>query len=211
MKKCPDLSLYVIIDAGYLEKIHRNFRQVLIPALRAGATAIQLRAKGAGFRMFLSLAKKIRKVTSKFRVPFIINDSPSIARLSGADGVHVGYSDMPPDEARACAGPGAIIGVSASDYGQAESARSSGADYIGLGPVFETPTKISIPVRRPVLLRVLKGIKTPIVAIGGIKEYNIPDLKKSGIRNFCFISEVSGAGDVYAKVKTLKEIIDDPA
>jgi thiamine-phosphate pyrophosphorylase len=211
MRNFPDLSLYVIIDTGYLKKIRRNYSSVLAPALKAGATAVQLRAKGLDKRAFLKLAKKIKKITRSFRVPFIINDSAPVAAMAGADGVHLGMEDMKVQDARRLLGRDSLIGISASDEKQARLAARSGADYMGLGPVFKTQNKKTRPMPAAMVKRIIRGSRMPIVAIGGIKEYNIRALKKTGIKNFCFISEVAGAVSVYSKVKKLKELIDDPA
>jgi thiamine-phosphate pyrophosphorylase len=160
---------------------------------------------------FLRLSRLVLKVTRRFGVPLIINDSVYVAARSGAEGAHVGDEDMDVKAARKILGTGKIIGVSASTYAGAIKGGSSGADYIGLGPVYRTENKETRPLPRRDLVRLMKKLRLPVVAIGGIKEYNIPRLKKSGVKNFCFISEISGAKNIRVKAARLKELINDPA
>jgi thiamine-phosphate pyrophosphorylase len=118
---------------------------------------------------------------------------------------------MPYREARRLLGKNKIIGVSASTAAEARAAAAASADYVGLGPVFWTGNKDTSPIPRAALKKILGSLRLPVVAIGGIKEYNINVLKKTGFKNFCFISEISGAKNVFMKVKKLKERINDPA
>jgi thiamine-phosphate pyrophosphorylase len=119
--------------------------------------------------------------------------------------------DMAVSEARRILGRGKIIGISASTAAEAGHADKTNADYIGLGPVFKTKNKGTAPIPVSALKKILRSVHLPVVAIGGIKEYNINVLKKTGIKNFCFISDIADASDVYGKVKKLKEKIHDPA
>ncbi|HRU38421.1 MAG TPA: thiamine phosphate synthase [Candidatus Goldiibacteriota bacterium] len=211
MTKKIDLSLYLILDYDYLRLTKRSILSVLLPALKAGVTAVQLRCKNLDTAQFLKLAGKTLKFTRRAGVPLIINDRPDIAAKCRADGAHVGLDDTPVHEARKIIGKNRLLGVSASTYAEAMSADSLKADYIGLGPVFKTENKDKKPLSLAALRRLLKKLKTPVVAIGGIKEYNILKLKKCGVKNFCFISEICGSRDVFTKVKKLKELINDPA
>jgi thiamine-phosphate pyrophosphorylase len=211
MISAPDFSLYLIIDSGYLSKIKKSWNKVLVPALKAGVTAVQLRCKELNKNDFISLAFKIQKITKKYRVPLIINDNVLIAKTINAGGVHIGTCDMPVKEARRLLGKNKIIGVSASTAKEARAAAGAGADYIGLGPVYKTKNKNARPIPRAALKKMAGSLRLPVVAIGGIKEYNINVLKKAGIKNFCFISGISGAKNIFKKVKRLKELINDPA
>jgi thiamine-phosphate pyrophosphorylase len=211
MKKNPDLSLYVIIDADYLKKINKSLKQTLVSSLKAGATMIQFRGKTLDDGRFLKLARMMKGITKKYRVPLIINDRAGIAKKIGADGVHLGQEDMPVREARRILKKGEIIGVSASTAGEARRADRENADYIGLGPVFKTKNKDTHPIPAATLTKIISTLRLPVVAIGGIKEYNIDVLKKAGLKNFCFISEIADAENIYRKVKDLKEKINDPA
>lgn len=211
MKNFPDFSLYLIIDADYLSKIKKHWKNVLVPSLNSGVTAVQLRFKEACENDFISLALKIKKITKKFRVPLIINDNAIVAKKISADGVHLGTCDMSVKNARQLLGKNKIIGISASTAAEAYSADKTDADYIGLGPVFKTKNKKTLPIPRAELKKIIKNLQLPVVAIGGIKEYNINVLKKTGIKNFCFISGISDAKNIAEKVKKLKERINDPA
>jgi thiamine-phosphate pyrophosphorylase len=203
----PDYSLYVIIDADYLETLSKDPLDALRQTLRGGATTVQLRSKKLSDAAFLSLAKKMKKITSKYKVPFIVNDRVLLAVKSKAEGAHVGDEDMPYKKAAALMGPGKFIGVSADSYSGALRMDKLGASCIGLGPVFATPQKNKKPIPLPILKKILKKIKTPVVAIGGVKEYNIAKLKKTGVKNFCFISEICAAVDIKKKTARLKKII----
>jgi thiamine-phosphate pyrophosphorylase len=211
MINAADFSFYLIIDAGYLSKTGKNWKNVLMPSMKYGVTAIQLRCKECSEKKFIELALKIQKVTKKFRVPFIINDSVKISKKINADGVHLGSHDMPAGEARRVLGKNKIIGVSASTQAEAAAADLSDASYIGLGPVFKTKNKKTAPIPFSVFKKIIKNLRLPVVAIGGIKEYNINVLKKAGVKNFCFISEIPDAKNIIEKVKKLKELINDPA
>ena len=211
MTKTPDLSLYLIIDSMYLSKIKKNWKRVLVPALDTGVTAVQLRCKDLTRDAFTSLAFKIHRITKKYRVPLIINDDAYVAKKINAEGVHLGACDMPACVARRLLGKNKIIGVSASTTAEARAADRTGADYIGLGPVFFTENKDIPPIQSAELKKIVKTLRLPVVAIGGIKEYNINVLKKAGIKNFCFISEISGTKNIAKKVIKLKERINDPA
>ncbi len=208
MRKKTDLSLYVIIDADYLEKIKKDYRSILIPSLKAGATTIQLRSKKLHDRDFLKLAVEIKALVRLFSVPFIINDRARLVTAAGADGVHLGRDDMPVWRVRSLLGKNKIIGLSASNEKEADDARLEKADYMGLGPVFKTKNKKTKPLPAASLKKIMKKMRLPVVAIGGIKEYNINVLKKAGVKNFCFISEIADAGHVFNKVKRLKRIIN---
>jgi len=206
-----DLSLYMIVDCDFLSMKKRPWKSVLVPALRAGVTAVQLRCKSCGKKEFLRMALLVKRTLKKYRVPLIINDNVFIAKRSGAAGAHIGTCDMPYMEARRLLGRSAIIGVSASTEAEARAAGKTSADYVGLGPVFRTPNKKTRPIPFHRLKKILSGLNLPVVAIGGIKEYNIRALKAAGFKNFCFISEISGARNIFDKVKNLKERINDPA
>lgn len=207
MTKKIDLSIYLIIDPAYLKKINRSWKSVLVPALEAGATAVQLRCKDLNEKGFIALARKIKKITDKYRVPLIINDNVMITKKINTRDAHVGSCDMPVREARKLLGPEKIIGVSASTEKEALLVSKEKADYLGLGPVYRTENKKTPPLKASALKRIMKKMRLPVVAIGGIKEYNIPALKKAGVKNFCFISEISAAKNVMEKTTRLKELI----
>jgi thiamine-phosphate pyrophosphorylase len=163
MTSAPDFSLYLIIDSGYLSKIKKSWNSVLVPALKAGVTAVQLRCKELNQNDFISLAFKIQKITKKYRVPLIINDNVLIAKKINAGGVHIGIRDMPVKKARRLLGKNKIIGVSASTAKEARAAAGTGADYIGLGPVYKTKNKNTAPIPRAVLKKITGSLRLDTV------------------------------------------------
>lgn len=202
------LRLYAIIDPDFLHFCNKNTLAALHQALKGGATAIQLRSKHLCDADFLRLAKKMKALCKKYKVPFIVNDRVLLAKKCGADGAHVGDEDMPYAKARRILGKNKIIGVSADAYASALKMDKLKADYIGLGPVFATEQKNKKPLTSSAQKKLYKILKTPVVAIGGIKEYNIAVLKKYGCKNFCFISEICGARNIALKTARLKKIIN---
>lgn len=157
-------------------------------ACRGGARIIQYREKAASRRETLNTARALRKITADSGAMFIVNDWLDLALLVGADGVHLGQDDIPLQEARRITADGFVIGISTHSVEQAKNAAAAGADYIGIGSIFETPLK---PDNQPIgidcLCRVLDIIRIPVVAIGGINMNNIDQLKKIGITNVAMI------------------------
>ena len=177
-------------------------------AVRAGVKIIQLRMKHATRDEILVEAREMRKVTAGTGTLFIVNDDPSIAAEVEADGVHVGQGDMPPAEVRARYPGLKIVGLSTHNMDQVRASVSQPIDYIGVGPVYATPTK-DIP--DPTL-----GLKTmgemvaaaahPAVAIGGIDAERLPDVVAAGARNFAVVRAVCRSADPYSAIRALQEI-----
>jgi len=207
VKKKADLSLYAVIDTDYIFTLKKDPVLCLKAVIKGGATAVQLRAKHMEGGEFLKLAGKLFVICKKNGVLFIINDRADIALACGADGVHVGQEDIPVDEARKMLGPSKIIGISATGQKEAFLADAARADYIGLGPVFATEQKDKKPMGTGLMKKLAKKLHTPIVAIGGINRYNIFQLKKAGIKNFCFISALLGSKDIALETATIRSII----
>lgn len=201
-----DFRLYVIIDSKSANG--RDPVAVASEAVEGGADVIQLREKDIPAREIMALGRAIRKAIAGTGALFIINDRPDIAAASGADGVHLGQDDLPPEEARAILGKGKIIGISTHSLEQALAAEKAGADYVGVGPVFATPTKPDyVPVGTGLVREVSKTIKIPFVAIGGIDAGNIGQVLDAGARRIAVVRAVCGAGDVRNAAKSLKEIL----
>ncbi|MCX6581789.1 MAG: thiamine phosphate synthase [Candidatus Aminicenantes bacterium] len=157
-------------------------------ACGAGARVLQYREKRANRGEMLKIACEIRKITAASNTLFIVNDFIDIALLAGADGVHLGQDDIPIAEARKITPPGFIIGVSTHSLTQALEAEKQGADYIGCGPVFATPTKENYPPIGPdTVKQVIESVHIPVVTIGGLDLDNIPLLRKVGARNFAMV------------------------
>lgn len=202
-----DFSIYPILDIDYINSIKKNYKKILHDILKLKIGLIQLRYKNGNYKDFLKKAKIIKKICKKYKTILIINDRIDIAKKINADGVHIGQDDLSPVKARKILGRKKIIGYSASNKKEAKLAEKMSVDYIGLGPVFPTETKKAKTIPLKHIKSIIKNFKKPIVAIGGIKEYNITELKKIGLNNFAFISEICGAKDITKKIKKLKKLI----
>ena len=162
-----DLMLYAVTDRSWLGG--ETLRSQVERALKGGATFIQLREKELDEGDFLEEAKEIQKLCREYHVPFVINDNVEIAAAIGADGVHVGQSDMEAGDVRRRLGPDKIIGVSAQTAEQALRAQEHGADYLGVGAVFPTGSKAdATEVSRETLEEICRAVDIPVIAIGGI-------------------------------------------
>ncbi len=196
------LLLYAITDRTWLNG--KSLAGEVEKVLQAGATFLQLREKDLDKERFLQEAKEIKKLTDRYHVPFVINDNVEVAIACGADGVHVGQSDMQARDLRRLLGPDKIIGVSVRTVEQARIAKESGADYIGVGAVFGTTTKKDANyVTFEELREICAGAGIPVVAIGGINETNLMQLKGSGIDGVSVISAIFAKPDAAAATKNL--------
>jgi len=165
-------------------------------AIRGGASVIQLRDKTAPNRLQIELAGELLKITRPAGVPLIVNDRVAVALMAGADGVHLGQDDGPLSAAREVLGPGAIIGRSTHSPEQALAADAEGADYIGVGPVFGTPTKPSyVPVGLDLVRFAASHLTLPFVAIGGIDESNVGAVREAGARTVAVVRAVMTSDD----------------
>ncbi|MCU0285911.1 MAG: thiamine phosphate synthase [Acidobacteria bacterium] len=190
---------YVITAGDHLDLAQK--------ACRAGARVLQFREKKVNRGEILKIAREIRKITAVANTLFIVNDYIDIALLSGADGVHLGQDDIPIAEARRLTPQGFIIGISTHSLSQAIEAEKQGADYIGSGPVFATPTKEDyIPIGPGTLKQVIESVHIPVVAIGGLNPENIPMLRKLGARNFAMVRAFQNDTETVIK-KINQEII----
>ncbi|GAB6169523.1 thiamine phosphate synthase [Clostridium carnis] len=183
------LKLYLVTDSEILKD--RDFYYSIEEALKGGVTMLQLREKEKSGKEFLEKAIKLRELTKKYNVKFIINDRVDIALLCDADGVHVGQSDIPGSYVRKLIGSNKILGVSARNVDEAKKAKEDGADYIGVGAMFGTNTKLDA---KHVSIETLKEIKDkvsiPIVAIGGLTLNNIDNIKKVNIDGYAVVSAI---------------------
>ncbi|MBM6829955.1 thiamine phosphate synthase [Anaerotignum lactatifermentans] len=183
------MKLYAITDRSWLKG--RTLHDVTEEVLAAGATFLQIREKELDRASFLAEAKDLAALAKKYHVPFVVNDDIDIALESGADGVHVGQSDIVGKDVRALIGPDKILGISANTVETAVKAQESGADYIGVGAVFHTDTKKDAQsLTNEELLAICKAVTIPVVAIGGINENNVMQLKGSGIDGVSVISAI---------------------
>ena len=188
-----DLSLYLVTDNSENEK---KFLKTIEEAILGGVGVVQIREKTAETLEFYNLAIKVKKITTKYNVPLIINDRVDVALAIDADGVHVGQSDMPCDITRKLIGENKILGVSATTIEEAKKAENNGADYIGTGAIFPTTTKNDAPsVTKKDLSDIANSINIPVVAIGGITIENANELKNTGISGLSVVSAIMNAED----------------
>jgi thiamine-phosphate pyrophosphorylase len=193
-----DLSLYLVLDPVQCGG-HARALAVTRAALDGSVTIVQLRAPEWHKRAWLELALDLLPLTRHYGVPLIINDHVDVALAAGADGVHIGQNDLPPDIARKLLGPEALIGLSVSNAQQVDHANTLGAmiDYVGVGPVFDTPTKPDASAACGVdgLAALCARSVHPTVAIGGIQLHNAADVKRARPGGIAVVSAICTADD----------------
>lgn len=207
-KKVFDLpNLYGITYSK--ESQGRSNINVVKEMIKGGIKLIQYREKELSIKDMLRECREIRIITKKSNVLFIINDHIDIALITDADGVHIGQDDLPISEVRKIIGNKKIIGLSTHNKQQAINASNDGADYIGVGPILSTNTKVNVcdPVGYSYLEWVVKNIKIPFVAIGGIKEHNIDEILSRGAKSIALVSEITGNKNIPGKIERLNKII----
>lgn len=206
MKTNIDYKLYLVTDRDLLK--NTDLYTAVEEAIKGGVTLVQLREKDITTLDFYNTALNIKKVTDKYDIPLIINDRMDIALAVNASGVHIGQKDMPCTIARKILGNDKILGVSATTLSQAIKAEKEGADYIGVGAIFNTSTKQDA---KPVSIDTLKEIKEtlsiPVVAIGGITSKNIHLLDSSNIDGIAVISDILGKKDIRLASEDLNSLI----
>lgn len=189
------MLLYVVTDRSWLGE--NSLVNQVEATIKAGATVIQLREKNLEFEEFVKLAKEIKLITDKYKVVFIINDEVDVAVAVNADGVHIGQNDEEIKIAREKLGAGKIIGLSAHSVEEAIKAEKNGADYIGVGAMFNTSTKLDASaVTYKTLKDICNTVTIPVVAIGGISKDNILNLSGSGISGVAVISAIFAQPDI---------------
>lgn len=197
-----DLLLYAVTDRAWLRG--RRLSSVVLEAIRGGVSMVQLREKELSFDEFLEEAIEIGALCRRYGVPFIVNDNIEIALRSGADGVHVGQSDLSAKEVRALIGKDKILGVSAGTVEEAKAAERAGADYLGVGAMFSTSTKTDAnAVSFETLSAICQSVRIPVVAIGGIGEGNMKQLSGSGIAGVALVSAIFASPDIEKTTKKL--------
>ena len=211
MKKI-DTSLYFITDSTGLTE--EEFLLRTEAALQGGVTFLQIREKEKTTREYLILARKVHDLTKKYNVPLIIDDRLDIAMAMDAEGVHLGQSDLPIDLARKLLGPDKIIGATAKTVPQALEAWQQGADYLGVGAIYPTTTKVKTILTSTDTLRdICNAVSIPANAIGGLNKDNIDILAGIPIAGICVVSAImkaeeprKAAAELKARAKTLQLI-----
>lgn len=184
------LRLYLVTERGMLRG--RDLTDVVMQAVEGGVTMVQLREKDISTREFIELAQALKSVLMRMRVPFIINDRVDVALAVDADGVHIGQSDMPYDIARRMLGSDKIIGLSVENFAEIEEANRLDVDYIGVSPVFATPTKTdtAMPFGLDGLREAVRRSLHPSVAIGGINKSNFRSVLSTGTNGIAVVSAI---------------------
>ncbi len=198
--------LYFITDSTQYEK--DEFLRRVESALKGGVTILQLREKERTTREYLELAKAVHELTLKYNVPLIIDDRIDIAMAADAEGVHLGQSDLPIDIGRRMFGKDKIIGATTKTVEQALEAYRQGADYLGVGAIFPTTTKVkTILTSTETLNDICDAVPIPVNAIGGLNADNIDVLKGIPISGVCAVSAIMKADDPMAAAKALSDAI----
>lgn len=198
------LLLYAVTDRAWVGK--QTLPEQIEAALKGGATLVQLREKNLDEESFVREAIQIRDLCHRYNVPLIINDNVDVALKSGADGVHVGIEDTPVAQIRKRVPDDFIIGATCKTAEQAQTAEAAGADYMGVGAVFPSPTKTNaIRITNEQLREIVSSVSIPAVAIGGISHDNILEITGSKVSGVAVVSAVFGAADIEAATAELKE------
>ena len=199
-----DTSLYFITDStGFSEE---EFLYRTEEALKGGATFLQLREKEKTTREYIDIAEKVHVISKKYNVPLIIDDRVDVALAVDAEGVHLGQSDMKVMQARKILGENKIIGATAKTVEQAKEAYGMGADYLGVGAIYPTTTKVKTVLTSTDTLReICKAVPIPVNAIGGLNKENIDVLKGIEIAGICVVSAIMKAESPLLAAKELKE------
>ena len=203
-----DTALYFITDSTGFEK--DEFLRRVRSALEGGVTIIQLREKNRTTREYVELAKAVHAITKEFNVPLIIDDRIDVMLASGAEGVHVGAEDMPVATARKLIGKDKILGTTAKTVEAATAAYNDGADYLGVGAIYPTTTKVkTVLTSTETLDAITKAVPIPVNAIGGLNSTNLGVLKGINIAGVCAVSAIMKADSPKAAAEELKKAFDD--
>jgi len=200
--------MYFITDStNYTEE---EFLRRVEEACKGGITLLQLREKERTTREYLSLAEKVHEITMRYDIPLIIDDRVDVALAVNAEGVHVGQSDMPVAIARKLMGTDKIVGATAKTVPQAVEAYEQGADYLGVGAIYPTTTKVkTVLTSVDTLKEIVKAVPIKVNAIGGLNKDNIHVLKGSGIDGICAVSAIMKADDPCIAAKELREAFNE--
>ncbi len=200
--------LYAVTDRAWTGK--QNLYEQVESALKGGATCIQLREKNLDEKIFLEEAIKIKDLCKKYNVPFIINDNVDIAIKCNADGIHVGQEDMAVLEVRKLVGDKMIIGVSVQSVDEALDAIKNEADYLGVGAMFSTSTKLDTNIISfETLKNICNAVNIPVVAIGGIGKNNIMKLAGSKVDGVALVSAIFGADNIEKECRELRRLSEE--
>lgn len=197
-----DTTLYFITDStGFTEE---EFLARVRSALTGGVTIVQLREKNRTTREYIELAQKVHAITAEFNIPLIIDDRVDVMLAAGAEGVHVGAEDMPVVIARKLIGKDKILGATAKTVEAAKKAYEDGADYLGVGAIYPTTTKVkTVLTSTETLDAITKAVPIPVNAIGGLNSENLGVLEGIDIKGVCAVSAIMKADDPGAAAKKM--------
>lgn len=205
-KKQLDTTLYLVTDSSY--HTEETFLRTVEEALKGGVTLVQLREKERSARDYLRLARRVKEVTDRYQVPLLIDDRVDVAAAADAAGVHVGQSDIPAAEARKILGPDKIVGATAKTVEQAVEAYQQGADYLGVGAIYPTTTKVkTVLTKVSTLEEICRAVPIPVNAIGGLNAGNMDILAGTHIAGICVVSAIMKAEAPGKAAAELKEKI----
>ena len=209
MKRTPDYSVYLVTDRDLAGG--RPLDAIVSEALAGGAGVVQIREKKLPSRALYEQTLGLKRVADALGRPLIVNDRLDIALACGAAGVHLGQADLPCAEARRVGGPNLVIGVSVSTIDEAVAAERAGADYLGVSPVFDTPTKTDAPEATGLdgLRRIRAAVRLPLVGIGGIHAGNAADVIRAGADGVAVVSAIVAAPDPRAAAAELARAVFD--
>ena len=203
-----DLTLYLVTNSD--GRGESDFLCIIADACAGGVTLVQLREKEKSGKDYYELALKVKPVTDRYGVPLIIDDRADVAMASGAAGVHLGQTDLPVAAARAMLGEGMLIGASAKTVEQALAAEAAGADYLGIGAIYPTTTKVITTITAVETLNdIAKAVKIPVVAIGGLNRDNLSILYGSGASGAAVVTAIMNSEAPYAAASDLRRLIDE--
>ncbi|GGE48148.1 MULTISPECIES: thiamine phosphate synthase [Rhodobacterales] len=208
MRRCPDLSLYLVLDPGLCAGV--GMVETARAAVAGGATVVQLRDKAAGTARMIETGRALKAALAGTGVVLIVNDDVEAAVAIGADGLHIGQGDMAVTEARARIGPAMVLGLSVETPALAAAVDPALVDYIGAGPVFATPSKLDhkAPVGFEGLAAQVAASPVPAVAIGGLKAEHVAQVLKAGAQGVAVVSAICGQPDPEAAARALRDRID---
>ncbi|QVI35021.1 thiamine-phosphate diphosphorylase [Lacticaseibacillus chiayiensis] len=208
--RTEDLKLYLVTHR--YDDSELDFLAKITAACENGVTMVQLREKHLKTRDYYTLAQKVKYITDQYQIPLMIDDRVDICLAVDAAGVHIGDDELPVAVTRQLIGPDKLLGVSTKTLAAATAAAAAGADYLGVGAIFPTPTKPDSPVLSlEALKNIAESVPIPVVAIGGVKESNLDIFKNTGIAGVAMVSDIMQAPDTAQKVRAinakLKEVL----
>lgn len=205
-RKDLDVTLYLVTDSSY--HTEKSLLRTVEEACKGGVTLVQLREKNKGGREYLDKAFKVKEITDRYNVPLIIDDRVDVALACDAAGVHVGASDIPVAVARKLMGPDKIVGATAKTVEAAVKAYEDGADYLGVGAIYPTTTKVvTILTKVSTLKDICEAVPIPAVAIGGLNAGNMDVLEGAGMSGMAVVSAIMKAEDPKKNAQELKQKI----